>query len=116
MPQNPENPDFNHNGEAPDGHALSFLGAVHGLAAKFPEVSEKYKKFLGTTVVLSAAGLGLFSLAVHIKLQRGTKIHDVIAQTTDEDISEVIQKGNGLLASNRPQPNGSSRFHIGNGH
>ena len=68
-PDTDETEWHNGNGEAPDRNALAALQLAHRAIAKFPELSKRYQKFIGTAAVVSSALIVLASIAVSRRLR-----------------------------------------------
>ena len=73
-------------GESPDSSAMSSLQLAHRVIAKFPELTKKYQKFIGTAAVVSSALIVLASIAVSRRLSRGESAEDILASITSEEI------------------------------
>ncbi len=76
----------NRQGEAPDSSAMSSLQLAHRVIAKFPELTKKYQKFIGTAAVVSSALIVLASIAVSRRLSRGETAEDILASITSDEI------------------------------
>ena len=92
----------NRQGEAPDSSAMSSLQLAHRVVAKFPELTKKYQKFIGTAAVVSSALIVLTSIAVSRRLSRGESAEQILASITSEEIVNA-----GKQKPNKPQ-NGNS--------
>ena len=92
-PQRAEQDDANwrHNGqgEAPDHSALTALQLAHRAVAKFPELTKRYQKFIGTAAVVSTAVIIFASIAVTRRLHRGESPEDILASITPDEIESV---------------------------
>jgi hypothetical protein len=82
----------NGNGEAPDGNALMALQLAHRAVAKFPELSKRYQKFIGTAAVVSSALIVLSSIAVNRRLHRGESPESIIASITSDEIESIAKE------------------------
>src|SRR5262245_11429643 len=76
----------NGNGEAPDRHALSALQLAHKVVQKFPELSKRYQKFIGTVAVVSPALILLTSIVVNRRLHHGESPERILAEVTPDEI------------------------------
>jgi len=79
----------NHQGEAPDHSALTALQLAHRAAAKFPELTRRYQKFIGTAAVVSSALIVLASIAISRRLHRGESAEDILASITSDEIENA---------------------------
>lgn len=79
----------NHQGEAPDRSALTALQLAHRAVAKFPELTRRYQKFIGTAAVVSSAVIVLASIAVSRRLHRGESAEDILASITPDEIENA---------------------------
>ncbi len=79
----------NGQGEAPDPSALNALQLAHRVAAKFPELTKRYQKFIGTAAVVSSALIVLASIAVAKRLSRGESAEDILESITSEEIENA---------------------------
>ncbi len=82
----------NGNGEAPDRHALSALQLAHRVVAKFPELSKRYQKFIGTVAVVSPALILLTSIVVNRRLHRGESPESILAEITPDEIENAAKE------------------------
>ncbi|HEX5141318.1 MAG TPA: hypothetical protein VFX19_10260 [Dehalococcoidia bacterium] len=76
----------NRQGEAPDSSALTSLQLAHRVIAKFPELTKRYQKFIGTAAVVSSALIVLASIAVSRRLHRGESAEQILASITPDEI------------------------------
>ena len=97
----------NGNGEAPDGSALKALTLAHKAIAKFPHLSRRYQKFIGTAAVVSSALIVLSSIAVSKRIHRGESDEKILAEITPDEI-ENAGKGRPEKPKNG---NNASRMH-----
>src|SRR3970040_835438 len=83
-----EETNWEHNGqgEAPDHSALHALQVAHRAVAKFPELTRRYQKFIGTAAVISSALIVLASIAISRRLHRGESAEDILASRTSDEI------------------------------
>ncbi len=83
--------DFQHNGqgEAPDNSALAALHLAHRAVAKFPELTRRYQKFIGTAAVVSSAVIVLASIAVSRRLRTGESPDKILAEITPDEIENA---------------------------
>ncbi len=79
----------NNQGEAPDRSALAALQLAHRAAAKFPELTRRYQKFIGTAAVVSSALIVLASIAVSRRLRRGEAPERILAEITPDEIENA---------------------------
>lgn len=79
----------NGQGEAPDPSALTALQLAHRVVAKFPDLTKRYQKFIGTAAVVSSALIVLASIAVAKRLNRGESAEDILASITPEEIENA---------------------------
>lgn len=93
----------NGQGEAPDPSALRALQLAHRAIAKFPDLTKKYQKFIGTAAVVSSALVVLASIAVTRRLNRGESAEDILASITPDEIENA-----GKQAPVKPAKNGDS--------
>src|SRR4029077_10129646 len=82
----------NGNGEAPDGSALKALTLAHKAIAKFPHLSRRYQKFIGTAAVVSSALIVLSSIAVSKRIHRGESDEKILAEITSEEIENAARE------------------------
>jgi hypothetical protein len=102
--------DYRHDGtgEAPDNSALKALHLAHRAVAKFPELTRRYQKFIGTAAVVSSALIVLSSIAVSRRMHRGESDEKILAEITPDEIENASQD-----APKKPQNGnkGHSRSH-----
>jgi hypothetical protein len=79
----------NGQGEAPDPSAPSALQLAHRVVAKFPDLTKRYQKFIGTAAVVSSALIVLASIAVSRRLHKGETPEDILASITPEEIENA---------------------------
>jgi hypothetical protein len=79
----------NGQGEVPDTSALTALQIAHRAVAKFPELTKRYQKFIGTAAVVSSAIIVLASIAVARRLNRGESPEDILASITPDEIENA---------------------------
>ena len=79
----------NGNGEAPDNSALHALQLAHRAVAKFPDLTRRYQKFIGTAAVVSSAVIVLASIAVSRRLHRGDSPDQILAEITPDEIENA---------------------------
>ena len=79
----------NHQGEAPDHSAVAALRLAHRAVAKFPELTKRYQKFIGTAAVVSSAVIVLASIAVSRRLNRGESAEDILESITPDEIENA---------------------------
>jgi hypothetical protein len=96
-----EDGDWQTQGEAPDSSALSALQLAHRVVAKFPELTKRYQKFIGTAAVVSSALIVLASIAVARRLNRGESAEDILNSITPEEIENA-----GKEKPEKPEMNG----------
>jgi hypothetical protein len=93
VPPEAEAEDFelhqNHQGESPDSSALSALQLAHRAVHKFPELTRRYQKFIGTAAVVSSAVIVLASIAVSRRLHRGESAERILAEITPDEIENA---------------------------
>jgi hypothetical protein len=86
----PEEPQYqNAQGESPDPSALTALQLAHRAVAKFPELTKRYQKFIGTAAVVSTALIVLASIAVTRRLHSGESAEDILASITPDEIENA---------------------------
>ena len=86
----PEDPQWQTGqGEAPDTSALTALQLAHRAVAKFPELTKRYQKFIGTAAVVSSAVIVLASIAVSRRLHSGESAEDILASITPDEIENA---------------------------
>jgi hypothetical protein len=101
--------DYNNgNGEAPDSSALKALHLAHRAVAKFPHLTRRYQKFIGTAAVVSSALIVLSSIAVSKRMHRGESDEKILAEITPDEI-ENAGKGRPEKPKNKDKDN--SRMH-----
>ena len=83
--------DFEHHdhGEAPDTSALTALQLAYRAVAKFPELTRRYQKFIGTAAVVSSAVIVLASIAVSRRLHSGESPESILAEITPDEIENA---------------------------
>lgn len=79
----------NGQGEAPDASALTALQLAHKAVAKFPDLTKRYQKFIGTAAVVSSALIVLASIAVSKRLHSGESAEDILASITPDEIENA---------------------------
>jgi hypothetical protein len=79
----------NGNGETPDDSALTSLQLTHRAIAKFPDLSKRYKWFIGTAAVVAPALVTLASIAVTRRLHRGQSPETILAEITPDEIENA---------------------------
>ena len=79
----------NGHGEAPDKSAVAALQLAHRAIAKFPELSRRYKWFIGTAAVVAPALITLASIAVTRRLHKGESPDDILATITPDEIENA---------------------------
>ena len=82
----------NGNGEAPDRSALAALHLAHRAVAKFPELTKRYQKFIGTAAVVSSAVIVLASIAVGRRLHRGESPESILEAITPDEIESIARE------------------------
>jgi hypothetical protein len=86
-----EDSNWQHNGqgEAPDDNALNALQLAHRAVAKFPDLTRRYQKFIGTAAVVSSAVIVLASIAVSRRLNHGESPDKILAEITPDEIENA---------------------------
>ena len=79
----------NGQGEAPDNSAQNALQLAHRAVNKFPELTKRYQKFIGTAAVVSTAVIILASIAVNRRLHKGESPDRILAEITPDEIENV---------------------------
>ena len=102
-PQSEDAEWHNGNGEAPDSSAVAALQLAHRVIAKFPDLSKRYQKFIGTAAVVSSALIVLASIAVSRRLHSGESAEDILASITPDEIENA-----GKQQPAKPAKNGNS--------
>ena len=100
----------NGQGEAPDASALKALQLAHRAVAKFPELSKRYQKFIGTAAVVSSALIVLASIAVSKRLHSGESAEDILASITPDEIENAGKQQPSKPAKNGHAPEDKRRF------
>jgi hypothetical protein len=95
----------NGQGEAPDRSALTALHLAHRAVNKFPELTKRYQKFIGTAAVVSSAVIVLASIAVSRRLHRGESPESILEQITPDEIESVAKE-----KREKPKRTNGSRF------
>jgi hypothetical protein len=93
----------NGQGESPDPSAMTALQLAHRAVAKFPELTKRYQKFIGTAAVVSTALIVLASIAVSRRLHSGESAEDILASITPDEIENA-----GKNQPLKPAKNGAS--------
>ena len=93
----------NGQGETPDPSALRALQLAHRAVAKFPDLTKRYQKFIGTAAVVSSALIVLASIAVSRRLNSGESAEDILASITPDEIENA-----GKQVPRKPSKNGHS--------
>jgi hypothetical protein len=93
----------NGQGESPDPSAMTALQLAHRAVAKFPELTKRYQKFIGTVAVVSTALIVLASIAVSRRLHSGESAEDILASITPDEIENA-----GKAQPLKPAKNGAS--------
>ncbi len=91
----------NGQGETPDSSALTSLQLAHKVMAKFPDLTKRYQKFIGTAAVVSSALIVLTSIAVSKRLHKGESPEDILNSITPEEIESA-----GREKPAKPEKNG----------
>ncbi len=91
----------NGQGETPDASALTALQLAHKALAKFPDLTKRYQKFIGTAAVVSSALVVLSSIAVSKRLHSGESAEDILATITPDEIENA-----GKVQPTKPSKNG----------
>jgi hypothetical protein len=94
----------NGQGEAPDPSALNALRLAHRAIAKFPDLTKKYQKFIGTAAVVSSALVVLASIAVTRRLNSGESAEDILASITPDEIENAGKQAPVKPAKNSDSP------------
>lgn len=95
----------NGQGESPDRGALTALQLAHRAVHKFPELTKRYQKFIGTAAVVSSAVIILASIAVSRRLHRGESAERILEEITPDEIESVAKE-----KREKPQRRNGSRF------
>ena len=98
----------NGNGEAPDSSALKALHLAHRAVAKFPHLTRRYQKFIGTAAVVSSALIVLSSIAVSKRMHRGESDEKILAEITPDEIENA---GKGRPEKPKSKDKDNSRMH-----
>jgi len=98
----------NGSGEAPDSSALKALHLAHKAIAKFPHLSHRYQKFIGTAAVVSSALIVLSSIAVSKRIHRGESDEKILAEITPDEIENA---GKGRPQKPTSKDKNNSRMH-----
>jgi hypothetical protein len=96
----------NGQGEAPDRSALTALQLAHRAVAKFPELTKRYQKFIGTAAVVSSAVIVLASIAVTRRLHRGESPESILDSITPDEIESIAKE----KKPEKPKRSNGSRF------
>ena len=104
--------DYQHSqGEAPDNSAMTALQLAHRAVNKFPELTKRYQKFIGTAAFVSSAVIVLASIAVSRRLHRGESPESILEQITPDEIESVAkEKRKKPERSNGSNGSNGSRF------
>ncbi|HLF71433.1 MAG TPA: hypothetical protein VI759_04710 [Dehalococcoidia bacterium] len=79
----------NGHGESPDTSALRALQLAHSAVQKFPELTRRYQKFIGTAAVVSSAIIVLASIAVARRQAKGETAEKILSEITPEEIESA---------------------------
>lgn len=79
----------NGHGEAPDPSAMRALHLAHSAVQKFPELTRRYQKFIGTAAVVSSAVIVLASIAVARRQAKGETADKILAEITPDEIENA---------------------------
>lgn len=82
----------NGQGEAPDTNTMSALQLAHRAVHKFPELTKRYQKFIGTAAVVSSAVIVLASIAVNRRLHKGESPEHILASITPDEITSIAKE------------------------
>jgi hypothetical protein len=93
----------NGQGESPDPTALTALQLAHRAVAKFPELTRRYQKFIGTAAVVSSAVIVLAGYAVSRRQQRGESPESILESITADEIENA-----GKVKPRKPEKNGKN--------
>lgn len=96
--------DWQTQGESPDPSALNALQLAHRVVDKFPDLTKRYQKFIGTAAVVSSALIVLASIAVSRRLNRGESAEDILNSITSEEIENA-----GKEKPEKPAKNGEAQ-------
>jgi hypothetical protein len=112
-PQEPAQHDdqdwHNGSGESPDNSALTALHLAHRAVHKFPELTKRYQKFIGTAAVVSSVVMVFASIAVSRRLHKGESPDRILAEITPDEIEAVGREKPARPAKKRN--GGSNRTH-----
>ena len=79
----------NGQGESPDTGALAALHLAHRAIAKFPDLTKRYQKFIGTAAVVSSALIVMSSIAVSKRLHHGESPDKILEEITTDEIENA---------------------------
>lgn len=99
----------NGQGEAPDASALTALQLAHRAVAKFPDLTKRYQKFIGTAAVVSSAIIVLASIAVTKRLNSGESAEDILASITPDEIENAGKQHPAKPSTNGHSPDEQSK-------
>jgi hypothetical protein len=88
-------------GEAPDNGAVNSLQLTHRVVARFPDLNKRYRSFVGSAAVSSAALLGLASIAISLRLQHGESPEKILLEITSEEIENATGRVSGASRRRR---------------
>jgi hypothetical protein len=76
-------------GEAPDNSAVSSLQLTHRVIGRFPDLSKRYRSFVGAAAFSSSALLLLASIAINTRLKHGESPEQILLEITSEEIEKA---------------------------
>ena len=78
-------------GELLDDGSHASLQLAYKAIAKFPELTRRHQKFIGTVAVLSTGVVVLASIAVTRRLHRGQAPERILAEITPDEIENAAK-------------------------
>jgi len=78
-------------GEAPDNGTIISLQLTHRVVARFPDLSKRYRSFVGVAAFSSAALLLLASIAINSRLEHGESPEQILLEITSEEIENALR-------------------------
>lgn len=76
-------------GDSPDTATRQALHLAHRVADKFPELTDRYRRFAGPAAIVSGALVVLAGVAVSRRLRRGQRPEEILDQITSDEIESA---------------------------
>jgi hypothetical protein len=107
LPESDDTDWANDAGESLDNGSHASLQLAYKAIAKFPELTRRYQKFVGTAAVLSTGVVVLASIAVTRRLHRGQAPERILEEITPDEIENAAKAAPVPEKPKRPGRRGS---------